>query len=667
MASDYVESDWHEGERIMHRLLAVPYGPNPTAAGLPARYGLWMSQCPVLALGTADEHDRIWTTVLGGEEGVILPIAESQLAFVSHARLTPSTAKEEAGMLDPVLDALFSVGGNSAAHGLSNEESPTFIDHAATGKLVAGLAIHLEQRMRIKLAGRMRRGALVAKRPKQGEHDGGSAFDVQMAVVVQEALGNCPKYLNRKAVWAHDPSPELVSDQLPLHPDAAALIRRADLFFMTSRYGDESMDTNIRGGAPGFVRVERDSLTDGVTLIYPEYSGNRLYQSLGNIKTDPKVGIVFPDFETGEVLYISGRADILIGEDAASVLPHSKLAVRIRIDALRFVRDGLYFRGRGIDQSPYNPPVWRLSQEAVGLDQASAEMDAAGRTEGLGTARLIRKLPISPTISRYTFSFSPSVQLSRSLATSSNANPWVAGQSVVLDFSEWLDRGWSHMRDNDPQSLNDDYVRSFTISSEPARRWSDGSYVFDPKNRSAEIEFEITARHHGPVTSLLSRWQHGSALSAKVLAFGGGKDVVYAIDPIDGAGELVFVAAGVGITPLMAQARELLGSRQGIKVLWSLRAEDLPLAIDVLAGIEGFAPVTALFVTGLIDDDQRRDMETISNLGTHVREGRVTKADVVNTRTVGKQRFYVCTPIPMRTEVLEWLADKDVRWESFDY
>ena len=55
------------------------------------------------------------------------------------------------------------------------------------------------------------------------------------------------------------------------------------------------MDTNHRGGPPGFVRCL--SGEDGYTkFVYPEYSGNRLYQSLGNLMLEPKSGFFFPDF-----------------------------------------------------------------------------------------------------------------------------------------------------------------------------------------------------------------------------------------------------------------------------------------------------------------------------------------------------------------------------------
>ncbi|WP_184951790.1 pyridoxamine 5'-phosphate oxidase family protein [Paractinoplanes abujensis] len=568
----------------MHRLLRVPYEENPTIRGLPMAYALWMAETPLLALGTVDRHDRIWTTVLGGAPGVTRPVAPQTLGVHSPALARPG--------FDPVLEALRT-------------------DDGRPEKLVAGLAIDLEQRTRVKIAGRVRQSAVQA---------------TQIAVTVDETLGNCPKYLNRKAVRPHEASPQLVSDALPLPPEAVDLIARADIFFLSSRHGTESMDTNNRGGAPGFVRVRSNSDDEGVTLIYPEYSGNRLYQTLGNLRTDPAVGMTFPDFETGDVLYLTGRAEVLIGAGAAAVLPHSKIAVRVTVEAARFVTDGLPFRGRLLDPSPYNPPVRRLARE-------SAPLVAAG---GKAVARLLHKHPVTPTITRYTFRLSPD--------PAHRLEPWRAGQHVTLDFSARLDRGWSHMRDHDPRSLNDDYVRTFTISSPPPL----GPHTLDG------VAFDITVRRNGPATGLLARWTPLSTLDVTVLGFGGGAR--YADTPAGSA--IVVVAAGVGITPLMAQAPDLLRSGRDLRLLWTLRAADLPLAADVLERIDGLAAVTTLFVTGPAP-------AVLPGVAAHTR--RITKTDVLNAGVQGRRRFHVCACPQLRDDVLGWVEDEPVRSESFDY
>jgi ferredoxin-NADP reductase len=575
---------------------------------------------------------------------------------------------------DPVLEALFPPVADHApdpavpAREATEENGPgigRIVDHGERGKLVAGLAINLEERTRVKIAGRMLRGVVLGQ---AAEHAGSAVddperVDVQLAVAVDGALGNCPKYINRRILRPHDATPRVAGASLPLSAEAIDLIDGADLFFISSRHGAESMDTNIRGGAPGFVRVASNSADDGVTLVYPEYSGNRLFQTLGNMRTDPAVGLTFPNFETGDVLYLSGRAEVLIGADAAAVLPHSKLAVRLTVDAARFVEDGLSFRGRLLDQSPYNPAVWRLACE---IDAAGSPpgglRDPDGRPTGVGVATLVRRTPITPTISRYAFRLSADPSSAESTEKTAALRTWRAGQHVTLDFSAQLDRGWSHMRDHDPRSLNDDYVRSFTISSAPPA--FDGAGRIEPSDGA---EFEITARRNGPVTRFLDRWTPGRSLSVPVLEFGGGGGfgrVATAKDESSDAATVVVVAGGVGITPLMAQAQS---APRSLRILWSVRADDLPLAVDFLELRRDLAARTTLFVTGPIGSAHEADLRSLVRLGAHVHERRMGSGDVLGAGAAGRREFHVCASPGLVASVMDWTRGEPMTVESFDY
>jgi ferredoxin-NADP reductase len=615
---DHSEQEWHEGEEEMHRLLGVPASGNPTIRGLPVAYARWMSQSPLVALGTEDDEHRIWTTVLGGSAGAISPLGAGVLAVSSRARLSPTS--DGSGVWtgsDPVIEALFSSGGRDDRE-----------------RLVAGLAIDLEEQTRVKLAGRMVKGVVV---PGETER---SSVDVHVAVAIDETLGNCPKYLNRKAVWPHEAHPTLVSDSLPLTPEAVDLIARADIFFLSSRHGDESMDTNNRGGAPGFVRILGNSIDEGVALVYPEYSGNRLLQTLGNLRSDPAIGITFPDFETGDVLYLTGRAVILIGPDAASVMPHAKVAVRIDIDAARLVQDGLFFRGRLLDPSPYNPPVRRLARE--GAERNATMPD--GRPVSVARASVIRRDRITPTLSRYAFRLSAPAS-------------WDAGQHVTMDFSADLDQGWSHMRDHDPTSLNDDFIRSFTISSGASA--PDGG---------AGSEFEITVREHAAVTRHLSRWTPGAGLSAAVIGFGGENDVLFhpGEEPSSPEDDVVVIAAGVGITPLLAQAATALSSGRPLHVLWSLAADDLPFAVEALEQVDRLASIVTLFVTR-VGPSHRDDLRRLERSGVVVQTRRLESEDVLRAGRQGQRRYEVCAGQSLRNAVMHWVAGETVRFNRFDY
>ncbi|KAJ9151394.1 Oxidoreductase [Pleurostoma richardsiae] len=644
---------WHPGELAVHQLLGSPHrqGSNPTSRGLPAPYGYRVAASPLVAFGALDSSGRPWTTLWGGERGFARPVAQGVLGVQG---LVDSAH-------DPVVQALFE----------GVEDGEMVQGGKEGGRVMAALSIDLSTRDRVKLAGRMLAGAVVPRdqgssnspRADGGENkdERGGVAEVQLAMLVEESLGNCPKYLNSRTIRAHLPSPSLVSDTLPLPAAALALLARADLFFLSSTDG-RTMDTNHRGGPPGFVRVERNdesSSPGGTVLVYPEYSGNRLYQTLGNLHQRPQVGLCVPDLATGEVLYLTGTARILAGAEAAGALPHSKVAVRITVAAARLVRDGLPFRAAEgpVGYSPYNPPVRRLAGEQ-GAGEAVAEPGAAT------TAALVGREVLTPSVARFTFRVSPPPPPEGRV---------LPGGHVTLDFSEELDEGWSHMRDGDPGSLNDDFVRTFTVSNDM------GSSADAKKGYS---EMQITARRHGPATALLWRWNLRVPLEVKVVGFGGDERFRIAGDAVSAAGEgekgrckkTVFVAGGVGITPLLAQAPGLLSPPEGQgkggewEVIWSLRAEDLGLAVDSLERMPGLGERVRLFITGDSGEGQEQQEEErvqrVEKTGAVVVRRRLEEGDL---KAGQGSKYHLCAPPGLLKALVGWLGGEDVVWESFEY
>ncbi|KAK3384208.1 hypothetical protein B0T24DRAFT_607567 [Lasiosphaeria ovina] len=514
-------------------------------------------------------------------------------------------------------------------------------------------------------------------------------------MLVQEALGNCPKYINKKDVVPHLPAPQLLwsspSSSPPPPPalpaEALALIEKADMLFLSSTNGT-TMDTNHRGGPAGFIRVVSNSPTttedgSGIVIAYPEFSGNRLYQSLGNLHVNPRIGVCIPDYDTSDVLYLTGETQLLVGAQAAALMPHTKLVVRIAVREARLVRDGLPFRAQAEEPSPYNPPVRRLATEgglAASLPGAGAGAGAtaSGAREGGGAvATLVRREVITPSISRFTFTLASSGGTSKQPAA-----VWQPGQHVTLDFGAELDHGWSHMRNDDPQSLNDDFVRTFTVSNTPPQN-EEGTASNNPQG----TELQITARRHGPATRLL--WTHqlraAAPLEIPVVGFGGGEGFRISSGGSSSSSssssnkKAVFVAGGVGITPLLAQAPGLLllsataaGNVPQLSLLWSLRAADLGLAVDTFRQLPGLAPLTRLFVTG---GDKEEDAvaaaalrEIVGDEGQIVSRRRMAQSDLLGAKAGVRAKFYVCAGPEMTGVVLAWLGDgEEVVTESFNY
>lgn len=357
---------------------------------------------------------------------------------------------------------------------------------------------------------------------------------------------------------------------------------------------------------------------------------------MGNLKVNPKVGAVVPDFETSDVLYFTGTASILVGQEAASIIGRTQLAVKITVSAARFVKDSLTFRGSDLEASPYNPPLRHLLSERTPAAAVSESLPAT-------TATLVGRNILTPTIAVFTFRLD-----------SREALPaWHAGQHITLDFSPELDHGYSHMRDDEPQSLNDDFVRTFTVSSPP------------PAAAGGD-EVQITARRSGPATGLLWRQNLRAPLELPVSGFGGEASfrVPTAAAEKSGEKQSVFVAGGVGITPLLAQAKGVLDGDVPLELLWSLRGEDIALAEHVFDTVGGLAARTKLFVTG----EDRTVTDELERRGVTVERRRLREGDVKpRGGELGKKRYYLCAGPGLLREMLGWLDGEEVAWEDFGY
>lgn len=586
---------WHPGELAVHRLLSVPTPhANPTSAGLPRPYAARIAAAPLLALGTLDADGRPWTTLWGGAPGVAGAMGPGLLGV--RARVDAAN--------DPVLRALW--GGRVVGEQVVRSGD----------KVVSGLGIDLQTRDRVKLMGRLVAGAVA-----QGE--------VQMAVRVEGSLGNCPKYLNGRALVARTPEVEGVEDGFPLSARARRVVDQADLFFLSSGHGT-GMDTNHRGGSKGFVRIGRND-EGAVELIYPEYSGNRLYQTLGNLQANPLVGITIPDFDTSDVLYATGTATILTGDAADALLPHTRLAVKITLTSALLVKGGLPMRATSpqVDYSPYNPPARPLAAEGA----------AALPSTPLATATLQHRQPLTPSITRFTF------------ALDAPHEP-VPGEYVTLDFAAELDHGWSHMRDDDPRSLNEDWIRSFTVSGSPSAR-----------------AFEITARvKRGGATELLAKHLlRGGPLEVAVRGFAVTEGTRMGAVAEGGGKKEVFVAGGVGITPLLAQAPGLLEDGKAFEVIWGVRGEDVGAVRDAVERIPGLAARLRVHVTGKIGEADEETLAKIEALGVGVERRRMEKQDLERVFEGEKRKFYLCAAPALLTIMKGWLENEEVVWEDFGY
>lgn len=121
---------------------------------------------------------------------------------------------------------------------------------------------------------------------------------------VDQAYGNCPKYIHpRHLEHVHSPG-QSVEKSSTLSAAHVELITNADTFFLGTIHPTRGADASHRGGPPGFVHV------DGDRLWWPDYPGNNMFNSFGNLAVDPSAALLFIDFDTGATLYVSGKATV---------------------------------------------------------------------------------------------------------------------------------------------------------------------------------------------------------------------------------------------------------------------------------------------------------------------------------------------------------------------
>ena len=110
-------------------------------------------------------------------------------------------------------------------------------------------------------------------------------------------------------------------------PDEIDLIQSAQFFFIATAWNDY-VDCSIKAGDPGFVKIRGPG-----TLEYPEYDGNSMYRTLGNIEKNQNVGLLFVNFDgKSRRIRVNGKASIC--DDAQTLNAHygAKLVVRIECE-----------------------------------------------------------------------------------------------------------------------------------------------------------------------------------------------------------------------------------------------------------------------------------------------------------------------------------------------
>lgn len=306
-----VASPFHQGERIAQEragvVMQADAGARVIRDYMPDQHRTFFSALPFIILGGLDDNGQPWATVRAGRPG-----------FITSANNRTLTL--DGGVLpgDPVAD------------------------HMKVGTPVGGIGIQPHTRRRNRVNGVIT------------QIDGGA-----MTIGVQQSFGNCPKYITtREAIFTpRGSSVGQITHTDALTEDDRRLISAADTFFIASANLDitagsaRGVDVSHRGGAPGFVEIASDG-----TLIVADYSGNNFFNTIGNLISNPRAGLLFVDFESGDLLYLATHASVVWGASTPTEV-HARPAVaasstdrwvHYRVEQVRRVRDVLPLRWKAV-------------------------------------------------------------------------------------------------------------------------------------------------------------------------------------------------------------------------------------------------------------------------------------------------------------------------------
>ena len=259
---------WHAGEQAMQQHAGskermADVGPRVIRDHLIDQHRLFYPLLPYVVLGAVDPEGNAWATLRAANPGFM------------HS---PDAKTLRMGLARDFADP--------AERGFEH------------GDAVGLLGIQLQTRRRNRANGVIRR------------HDAAS-FEIG----IQQSYGNCPQYIQvREPAFTRDPSvPGAIAPESSetLDDRARRLIANADTFFVASYVdadnGARQVDVSHRGGRTGFVRVGDDGV-----LTVPDFHGNQFFNTLGNLLVNPRAGLVFIDFESGDLLQLTGTAEIVL-------------------------------------------------------------------------------------------------------------------------------------------------------------------------------------------------------------------------------------------------------------------------------------------------------------------------------------------------------------------
>lgn len=268
----------------------------------------FLRQQPMIVLSSSDEKSAMWASIVFGRPGFL--------------------ASDDGTTLDIDLN-----------RALVDPRDPAWANVRREMRL-GSLVIELATRRRIRINGRARLD--------ENHH---------LRIDVEESFPACPKYITRRHVrMASSETLEAnaaLTSGTELTTAPFPTFSNADTMFVATRSDQGGYDVSHRGGLPGFVRV-----TGPLTIQWPEYPGNSMFNTLGNLMHNPEMGLAIPDFERGRVLQLTGSAVTLWDQsDPDNITAGTHRFVEMTVARWQELPLPADLRSELLDYSPFNPSV----------------------------------------------------------------------------------------------------------------------------------------------------------------------------------------------------------------------------------------------------------------------------------------------------------------------
>ncbi len=283
--------------------------------------------------GVQAEADRLGKSI----GSIIQPTAQN---FLRHQRLAIASSVETSGkvwasLLTGEPGFLQAMDEQTVWINTTPVKSDPLIENLLASNEIGLLVIELATRRRLRVNGKA-----------QVQPNG-------IYVHTKQVYFNCPKYIQVR----HLDTEITLLNQVHQIQRAETLTSQqqqwmdeADTFFIASFHPESGADASHRGGNPGFVKVLNPS-----KLLFPDYSGNNMFNTLGNLVVNPNAGLLFIDFEKGSTLQLTGKATIVWDVERTAEFAGAERLVEFQIEQILEMTHTSPLRWRFGEYSPFNP------------------------------------------------------------------------------------------------------------------------------------------------------------------------------------------------------------------------------------------------------------------------------------------------------------------------